>query len=99
MKQRVSAANRLVQSIAEKNGHLDTGIYGTRYVLDVLADYGHIDVAYALLSKKEYPGFGYQIERGATTLWEQWSEKGGMHSHDHAMFGGSVPLFTQDWLA
>ncbi|WP_426334798.1 family 78 glycoside hydrolase catalytic domain [Paenibacillus silvae] len=96
VKQRVSAANRLVQSIAEKNGHLDTGIYGTRYVLDVLADYGHIDVAYALLSKKEYPGFGYQIERGATTLWEQWSEKGGMHSHDHAMFGGiSASFYTR----
>ncbi|WP_342556039.1 family 78 glycoside hydrolase catalytic domain [Paenibacillus sp. FSL R7-0652] len=96
VKLRAAAAARLVQAIAEKDGHLHTGIYGTRYLLDVLADYGHIDTAYELLSKKEYPGFGYQIERGATTLWEQWSEKGGMHSHDHAMFGGiSVSFYTR----
>ncbi len=96
VKQRASAAERLVQAIAEKGGYLHTGIYGTRYLLDVLADYGYIDVAYELLTKKEYPGFGYQIERGATTLWEQWSDKGGMHSHDHAMFGGiSVSFYTR----
>ncbi|GAB1154275.1 glycoside hydrolase family 78 protein [Paenibacillus illinoisensis] len=94
--QRVFAVDRLVQAIAEKGGHLHTGIYGTRYLMDVLADHGHIDVALELLNKKEYPGFGYQIERGATTLWEQWSEKGGMHSHDHAMFGGiSTSFYTR----
>ncbi|WP_179218656.1 alpha-L-rhamnosidase [Saccharibacillus sp. O23] len=82
------AVARLVAAIEEKGGHLDTGIYGTRHLLDVLADHGRIDLAYELLRKKTYPSFGWQIEQGATTLWEQWSFKGGMHSHDHAMFGG-----------
>ncbi|OWA34137.1 hypothetical protein B9G55_17595 [Saccharibacillus sp. O16] len=83
-----AATNRLVAAIEEKGRHLDTGIYGTRYLLDVLADHGQVDLAYELLTTKSYPGFGWQIEQGATTLWEQWSFKGGMHSHDHAMFGG-----------
>ncbi|MDI4645653.1 alpha-L-rhamnosidase [Cohnella hashimotonis] len=78
----------LLAAIEAKGGRLDTGIYGTRYLMDVLADHGCIDLALALLTQPEYPGFGYQIAQGATTLWEQWSEKGGMHSHDHAMFGG-----------
>lgn len=86
--EREAAADRLEAAIAEKGGHLDTGIYGTRYLMDVLADNGRIDLAYGILKKEEYPGFGWQIAQGATTLWEQWSFKGGMHSHDHAMFGG-----------
>lgn len=82
------AVNALVAAIEKAGGHPGTGIYGTRHLLDVLADHGHIDLAYELLTTKEYPGFGWQIAQGATTLWEQWSFKGGMHSHDHAMFGG-----------
>ncbi|MDG0812967.1 alpha-L-rhamnosidase-related protein [Cohnella rhizosphaerae] len=82
------AVEGLLAAIERKGRRLDTGIYGTRYLMDVLADHGHIDLALALLTQPEYPGFGYQIGQGATTLWEQWSEKGGMHSHDHAMFGG-----------
>ncbi|WP_167859684.1 alpha-L-rhamnosidase [Paenibacillus cymbidii] len=82
------AVSSLVAAIAAKNSHLDTGIYATRYLLDVLADHGHINLAYTLLTREDYPSFGWQIGQGATTLWEQWSFKGGMHSHDHAMFGG-----------
>lgn len=82
------AVQGLVAVIADKNNHLDTGIYGTRYLLDVLADHGLIDLAYEILTQTDYPSFGYQIAQGATTLWEQWSIKGGMHSHDHAMFAG-----------
>jgi len=80
--------NALVAAIEKAGRRLDTGIYGTRYLLDVLADHGRVDLAYQMLTAAEYPGFGWQIAQGATTLWEQWSFKGGMHSHDHAMFGG-----------
>ncbi|MBB3111058.1 alpha-L-rhamnosidase [Paenibacillus phyllosphaerae] len=86
--QTAQAVAGLVQAVAAKGGYLDTGIYGTRYLMDVLADHGQINLAYAMLTRTAYPSFGYQIANGATTLWEQWSFKGGMHSHDHAMFGG-----------
>ncbi|WP_309122648.1 family 78 glycoside hydrolase catalytic domain [Paenibacillus sp.] len=87
---------RLAEAIAAKDNRLDTGIYGTRYLLDVLADHGYVDLAYEVLTQESYPSFGFQIASGATTLWEQWSEKGGMHSHDHAMFGGiGVSYYTR----
>lgn len=69
-------------------GHLDTGITGTRYLFDVLADHGRPDVAMTILSQRTYPSYGHQIDQGATTTWEQWSFRGPMNSHNHAMFAG-----------
>lgn len=87
----------LVSAIRGKDkGHLDTGIFGTRYLVDVLSDFGEADLALTMLTQPDYPGFGDQIAQGATTLWEQWSSKGGMNSHNHAMFAGvSSSFFTR----
>ena len=74
-------------------GHLDTGIFGTKYLPELLADEGHIDTALAALCMETYPGFGFQIRHGATTLWEQWCERGSMASHNHAMFAGAGASF------
>lgn len=77
----------------DKN-HLNTGIFGTRYLLDVLCDNGQEDLALAMLHEPGYPGFAYQIEMGATTLWEQWRYRGVMNSHNHAMFAGISSSFV-----
>ncbi len=87
--QRAAVSERLAATIRGKDkGHLDTGIFGTRYLLDVLCDMGQADLAVSMLKQPDYPGFGFQIAEGATTLWEQWTVKGGMNSHNHAMFAG-----------
>lgn len=76
-------------------GHLDTGIFGTRYLVDALARIGRLDVAMTILHQTSYPGFGFQISRGATTSWEQWLCAAGMQTHDHAMFAGiNSSLYT-----
>ena len=80
----------LVESVADaQDDHLDTGIIGTRYLLDVLTAYGHGETAYRVATQKSYPGWGYMVEEGATTLWERWEKitKGGMNSHNHIMLG------------
>jgi alpha-L-rhamnosidase len=69
-------------------GHLDTGIFGTRFLVDALVAAGRPDVALTALGQTSYPGFGYQIGLGATTAWEQWIYRSGMGTHDHAMFAG-----------
>lgn len=85
---------RLVDTILTADGgHLDTGIFGTRYLPDALARAGRIDVAARILSATTYPGFGYQISRGATTPWEQWTYESNMETHDHAMFAGINATF------
>ena len=79
-----------------KDGHLDTGITGTEYIGDVLCDHGYGNLALGVFTRRTYPGFGNQIELGATTTWEQWYSKGGMNSHNHAMFSGAAAtLFSR----
>jgi alpha-L-rhamnosidase len=69
--------------------HLNTGIIGTRYLLDTLTKYGRSDLAYDIATQTTYPSWGYMIREGATTLWERWEylAGGGMNSHNHIMFG------------
>lgn len=69
---RAAAARRLVDLIREKNGHLDTGFLATPFILDVLARFGYLDVAYAVLKQTTPPSWLYEITKGATTTWEFW---------------------------
>ncbi len=80
----------LLQSVVrQQDGHVDTGILGTRYILDVLVESGHPDVAYRMATHTSYPGWGYMIAEGATTLWERWEKLTGhaMNSQNHIMLG------------
>ncbi len=77
------------------NGHLNTGIIGTKYLWPVLARAGRNDVAYTIATRRTYPGYGYWLSKGATTLWEEWD---GTHSHNHQMFG-TVSEFLYKYLA
>jgi alpha-L-rhamnosidase len=84
-----SAMDRLVDDVNyHHNVHLSTGILGTKYLFPVLASRGHADLAYEVLTQPDYPGYGFMLAHGATTLWELWHERTGpeMNSHNHHMF-------------
>jgi alpha-L-rhamnosidase len=49
-----------------------TGFLATPHLLPVLADTGHLDVAYELLLSDREPGWLVMVDRGATTVWERW---------------------------
>jgi alpha-L-rhamnosidase len=89
---------RLIE--VDNDTHFDTGIVGTRYILEVLSENGRKDLALKLLLKEDYPSFGYMIRNGATTLWERWEklEGIGMNSHNHVMLG-SVDTWFYKYLA
>ncbi len=70
--------------------HLNTGIFGTRRLFEVLAQEGLNDLAYEIVNQRDYPGFGWWIEQGATTTWERWD---GQASRNHPMFGGGLTWF------
>ncbi len=89
---REAAAKKLVQKIEENHWLLGTGFLGTPYLLEVLTDTGHADVAYRLLLNTAYPSWGYLIEHGATTMWERWNGdqmRGdpSMNSYNHYAYG------------
>lgn len=69
---RPGAAERLVDLIRKADNHLGTGFLATPNLLPVLADHGHLDVAYELLFQDTEPSWLTMIDRGATTIWEQW---------------------------
>jgi alpha-L-rhamnosidase len=81
--------------VITRNGHLNTGIIGTKYLWPVLTHAGRSDLAYSVVKQKTYPGYGYWIEKGSTTLLEAWE---GKNSHNHQMFG-SVDEFFFKYLA
>ncbi len=62
----------LVRLIRAAGNHLGTGFLSTPYLLHVLADNGHLDLAYELLNQKTAPSWLYEILKGATTIWESW---------------------------
>ncbi|MET9671424.1 alpha-L-rhamnosidase [Streptomyces sp. NPDC006475] len=92
---RTAAADRLVDLIRAKDWHLSTGFLGTPRLLPVLTDTGHTDVAHRLLHQRTFPSWGYQIDKGATTMWERWDSikpDGGfqtpeMNSFNHYAYG------------
>jgi alpha-L-rhamnosidase len=63
---------RLVELIREAGTHLGTGFLATPYLLPVLADAGHLDLAYELLLQDTPPSWLAMVARGATTVWEDW---------------------------
>ena len=81
----------LIKSIKEKdNSHLDTGIFGTRKLIEVLSQSEEgLNLVYDILHQTTYPSFGHQIVgRDATTAWEQWYHLRGMMTCSHSMFVG-----------
>ena len=78
----------LIRDIKSKDFHLSTGNLCTKYILEVLSDEGYVDIAWELAVQTTYPGWGYMMEHGATTIWERWEYVigEGMNSHNHPMY-------------
>jgi len=91
--ERPRALEVLIREIAARGDHLTTGIFGTKYMLQALTDAGRADVACALVNQRTFPGWGYMLERGATTLWEHWQFSDNTYSHNHPMFGSVSEWF------
>jgi len=67
---RAEAADRLAADV-KKFGHLTTGFLGTSNLCWALSDSGHMDEAFMLLNRTEYPSWLYPVTKGATTIWER----------------------------
>ncbi|MHA7831767.1 MAG: family 78 glycoside hydrolase catalytic domain [Flagellimonas sp.] len=92
------AKEHLVTLLKENNNLPTSGILGIRQLLPALSDVGRGDLAYQILLKKDYPSWGFQVEHGATTIWERWNSytpedgfngemNSEMNSFNHYAFG------------
>lgn len=82
----------LYKSIDDYNGHLGAGLVGVTIVTDWATDNQQTDLMYSMLKKREYPGYLYMIDNGATTTWEYWE---GGRSRIHNCFNGVGSWFIQ----
>lgn len=58
--------------LVEKEGHMSVGVAGVRALPAALTKYERPDLTYLMMTQKTYPGLGFMIESGATSLWEYW---------------------------
>lgn len=96
------AKERLIQSLKtkleEEKIHLTTGFVGTPYLCPVLTENGLAEYAYTLLLNEDFPSWLYEVNMGATTIWERWNSvlpdgsisDTGMNSLNHYSYGSIV---------
>jgi alpha-L-rhamnosidase len=98
---REKVGKKFVAKLQTSDFHLTTGFLGTPWLLPALTSIDRTDLAYTMILKKDYPSWGYEIEHGATTMWERWNSIGpdgsfgdeGMNSFNHYAYGA-----VGDWM-
>lgn len=90
-----AAGQHFANTILRRDTHLSTGFLGVDGLLPVLTKIGRSDLAFKLLQNTSYPSWGYEIGKGATTIWERWNSINpdgtfndvGMNSFNHYAYG------------
>lgn len=83
---RCAVMQSLINDIKAHGDRLTTGDVGNRYLFRTLADNGYNELLYKMLNHYDTPGYGFQLDHGATTLTEQWDPRQGS-SWNHFMMG------------
>ena len=99
---RQQTADDLAALVRAAGTHLGTGFLATPDLLPVLADHGHLDLAYELLLQDTAPSWLVMIDRGATTVWERWDgidEDGVPHESLNHYSKGAVVSFLHRYVA
>lgn len=95
---RDKTAKLLERNLQLRSNKLQTGFVGTPLLMPALSEAGLSGLAYEILLSEEYPGWLYEVNLGATTIWERWNsmnEDGsvsstGMNSFNHYAYGSVV---------
>jgi len=103
----VPQANKqqLIDNIAKTitgpdGGKLRVGHVGLPGFMESLVENGLGEVVYKAVNHQEFPGWGYMISEGATTVWESWGmKKGGYHAEESMTMLAGVGRFFYESLA
>jgi alpha-L-rhamnosidase len=66
------AVDRMLARFKPYDGQISTGFHSTLPLMEQLSGRDHNDDAYRLLLNRRMPSWGYEIDHGATTVWERW---------------------------
>ena len=94
---------RLVKKIeVESDDHVGVGLIGAQWLMRTLTENGQGDLAFKIATQTTYPGWGYMISKGATTVWELWNgdtADPAMNSGNHVMQIGDLNVWFYEYLA
>lgn len=70
--EKTEAFDILLELIHKNDDFIDFGILGARIMFHLLSDYGESELAYKMITRKEWPSYGHFIEQGLTSLPESF---------------------------
>ena len=73
-------------------GHIAVGLVGVSILTEWSVRNKQVDFFYQMMKKRDYPGYLYMIDHGATATWEYWS---GERSRVHNCYNGIGTWFYQ----
>jgi len=86
-------ANLVEDIMVRHDGHLSVGLIGMQWLMQVLTDVGHPEVAYQVVTRTTRPSWGYMIEHGGTSIWERWDQDTrdpGMNGESQLILAGNL---------
>ncbi|MGA3327502.1 MAG: family 78 glycoside hydrolase catalytic domain [Terriglobia bacterium] len=88
---------RVVQNLVDDimiqhQGYTTVGLLGMQWLMEVLTETGHADVALTIATRTKRPSWGYMIAQGATTIWERYD----MNTRDPGMNSEALLIQTGD---
>ena len=78
---------RLIKQIEQSDYHINCGIFGVKYMFNILSEYGRHDIAFKILDKEDYPGYKNMLSIGGGTLCEDWECSSSLNHHIFASIG------------
>jgi len=89
------ALEHMLSCLADYDFRISTGFLSTIQLMQELVHWGYPDMAYDLIESHRFPSWLYQIDQGATTIWERWDgyvkgrgfQDPGMNSFNHYAIG------------
>jgi hypothetical protein len=80
---------RLTQEVlVNHHGHIWAGITGGGFLFNALLENNRNDLIDAMVSQRDYPGWGDILGRGATTFYEDW-DAAASYLHNSCLYAGS----------
>jgi alpha-L-rhamnosidase len=77
----------------DDKGHINAGLHGIWLLYRYLGSIGRDDLLDMMMEQRTYPSWGYMLDQGATTVWEEWN---GDNSRLHSTLMGAGQWFTED---
>lgn len=84
--------NMIAITQQKHKGHIAVGLVGVPILTEWVTRNKEVDLFYQMLKKRDYPGYLYMIDNGATATWEYWS---GERSRVHNCYNGIGTWFYQ----